>query len=1323
MELDSPNDEVADGSSGPPSLQRLKTLASLPSLDASLDTASELCNHGYRAEMILKWLLPELQKSSDTRINRRSWELFGQCLRLIPPQRIGPQLARFDLGSVVLQTLEAQMQTSKHGDEEISSLILAVGNFFDVIYEISSQPHASAVRAIIAFDATRAATLFGLWAHKILQATGSRLEGQQSTSDLLQPAFRIWDSRRSGSSDNEAFAGHCLEPLTAILGCDEATATTSTSSKRKLVSGESASIYNDHRAHIERLLARHVFLPARIRFNEKENATASASDALKAALEPIRASIATERALREQLCAATPALLNVALRCITLSTIRQRSKERPWIEHVFRELISCLEVNGKLVRPQSVWSMLEIINKRASLSPALLKELTQDHSGLATRSGADGVDFELIARVIAIDANVFVGEYMASQIFAALTKAPTFDNATPDYYNSLLVGRIAIPLVKAFASSRRLDDFFILWSDQLHAADNQAQRSVWREINDTVAELVENHLTVNQIEALLGQYAVDSKTVDAALSAVDRAVILQAILTGIESDELRDKFYIRAGEIFKGFFDLLKHDSTGKEPPSYAAQTGHTHFWLLLSAAFQLWFPRWSAYQADVSAVAAKAQSLLSSQSIDPAVTSLSTLPDSSRPEPAFETTAEAFLGQLLAHLHSYEGCQEHASRIAQRVCRESVHAISPAFVAYPELLNLVSDSRQALFSRALRQSAKARMDDASRLHSALRTIMEFAMSSEDVQLKEQLVMAFVQPPSEDVQPDEMSAFVDVALDCLLYIEPPELTRTQRQKIFDSLTAADGIMSRHGSLNKLIALLVHVMGLPNPAATICNDASVLWRVATSSSPDASGSWSSSTLFLLRELTRLILSHLLPTQDQPRSLKALESFYRTNIQQMRSAVKEKKVDNLGHLVIMETIARMLDPVKTKLGADEADDKHTTRFTELLLKQGKKLWKHYPKSGIDEPTDLKLSVLLNVLETYAGLGLTDGTALEELARDVANGSRKQRDAPKSAVQAHKILSRLRATQGQETAQLLSVAHNMSAADREAVLDTVSDATGSDQLELFGKLMPEGHEISPESMLVLHRGLVSITKETFAANDQREGHALVDRLLTILRRPTDFAIRTGAISCLLTIIRDKTFLINQHLAESTLTTINELAKITSTASSPLYLELCALLTALLTHHRARLQNRFHLLTSVLQSLLSRLFTPNKTSTISRKPLAIRHARAYTRLLTLLCNPPNHHHRPDSTLVDQARRARAHVGQYAPYLLHSFCAQILTGTLGEGMREVLTPGLWALVECMEVRGPEAVKALSSATNNSERAVLRGVYDEWRRFGRWEGA
>jgi nucleolar pre-ribosomal-associated protein 2 len=43
-------------------------------------------------------------------------------------------------------------------------------------------------------------------------------------------------------------------------------------------------------------------------------------------------------------------------------------------------------------------------------------------------------------------------------------------------------------------------------------------------------------------------------------------------------------------------------------------------------------------------------------------------------------------------------------------------------------------------------------------------------------------------------------------------------------------------------------------------------------------------------------------------------------------------------------------------------------------------------------------------------------------------------------------------------------------------------------------------------------------------------------------------------------------------------------------------------------------------------------------------------------------------------------------------------------------------------MIEAIEGANHEGIKVLSAALNNSERAVLRAMYDDWKRFGKWEG-
>lgn len=193
----------------------------------------------------------------------------------------------------------------------------------------------------------------------------------------------------------------------------------------------------------------------------------------------------------------------------------------------------------------------------------------------------------------------------------------------------------------------------------------------------------------------------------------------------------------------------------------------------------------------------------------------------------------------------------------------------------------------------------------------------------------------------------------------------------------------------------------------------------------------------------------------------------------------------------------------------------------------------------------------------------------------------------------------------------------------------------------------------------------------------------------------------------------------------------------------ASPIFEGLCSITQSLLQFHRSSLGGRFHLLVPLMQRLLACLFVPSTrdagTTNRFKHPawlestsasLSLKHAQRYSRLLENLCNPPQSNvsgARGKSTpdLVDETRKARMHVAQHAPHILHYFCTLILHGKLGEGMRGALTPGMWAIIDVAEIDADDSrgIKALSASMGNADRAILRSVWEDWRRFGgAWKG-
>lgn len=187
-----------------------------------------------------------------------------------------------------------------------------------------------------------------------------------------------------------------------------------------------------------------------------------------------------------------------------------------------------------------------------------------------------------------------------------------------------------------------------------------------------------------------------------------------------------------------------------------------------------------------------------------------------------------------------------------------------------------------------------------------------------------------------------------------------------------------------------------------------------------------------------------------------------------------------------------------------------------------------------------------------------------------------------------------------------------------------------------------------------------------------------------------------------------------------------------------SAIYQRLCSLTSVLLTRFRKRLGGRYHLLLPVLQGLLRCLFRPLPIPTTSKQPQIRRHqppwlttseaepltpksATEYTRLLTSLCNPTTtsvkHSRRASAGLTDETKKAKSISGQYMQYLVMEYAQCQLQGHLPPEVKAALMPGLYAVLDAMS---RDLMRATNAAMDSSSRAIFKGLYEDYQRFGRW---
>lgn len=193
----------------------------------------------------------------------------------------------------------------------------------------------------------------------------------------------------------------------------------------------------------------------------------------------------------------------------------------------------------------------------------------------------------------------------------------------------------------------------------------------------------------------------------------------------------------------------------------------------------------------------------------------------------------------------------------------------------------------------------------------------------------------------------------------------------------------------------------------------------------------------------------------------------------------------------------------------------------------------------------------------------------------------------------------------------------------------------------------------------------------------------------------------------------------------------------KVVDESAGNIFVGLCRLFASLLAVHRTKLGGRFHLVVMALQGLLRCLFEPYAKNVGSGAALALppwlqsssrllndNHAAAYSRLLTAICDPTvsavtRTKNRSRQELNDETKKARSIAGQHLQYLIMEFCQCQLRGRLTPEVRAALNPGLYAVFDAMN---QEIMRTINSALDSSGRSIFKVLYDDYRRFGRWQG-
>ena len=256
-------------------------------------------------------------------------------------------------------------------------------------------------------------------------------------------------------------------------------------------------------------------------------------------------------------------------------------------------------------------------------------------------------------------------------------------------------------------------------------------------------------------------------------------------------------------------------------------------------------------------------------------------------------------------------------------------------------------------------------------------------------------------------------------------------------------------------------------------------------------------------------------------------------------------------------------------------------------------------------------------------------------------------------------------------------------------------------------------------------------------------RELSSLCTTVTESLRRSTSIEQFVFASECLDVLIRNYTRCITQWNIDVLLSAISVCVspsgpRISSEFASTIYVRLCRLMGSLVNLHRQKLGGRFHLILPAMQRLLSCLFTHvSKKQRISTRandwspnwlaPLSASHAAHFTRVLTSLCDPtvsavsrPTQSLASHDGLTDQTKKAKRIAGQYLQYLIMEYTQCTLQSSLAPDIKAAILPGLYAV---LDVTSRETMRALNAGLDVSGKAVFKGLYNDYMKFGKWNKA
>ncbi|KAF7597588.1 hypothetical protein BBP40_000066 [Aspergillus hancockii] len=589
-------------------------------------------------------------------------------------------------------------------------------------------------------------------------------------------------------------------------------------------------------------------------------------------------------------------------------------------------------------------------------------------------------------------------------------------------------------------------------------------------------------------------------------------------------------------------------------------------------------------------------------------------------------------------------------------------------------------------------------------------------------------------------------------VESLQRIPAPLITRRQRGPLLDLL---QGDVLREDSTAEItvgiLSLMAKLVDMPKSTAALTSDWEPIWTLAKAVSLRGT-EVDLQIMKAFRSLHRAVITKLLVLSEED-CRKFFKKMYRKVVSKA-SKLRSIDRDSMDCFFLRISISQLWLHRKRLSGVYDETDLAACRqkVFDLVVIEVKSVKDQCKKQKLEET--ITLIKILDALEDFEDLA-TDHAEVEKFLTKIENYVEKSVDSGSSLRRL--IRRRVLAGKGTEKSITLPVINcaetlplqHMYGEEQQLFIRSTTARFRPMTMEQLTQIIKDVRELGFKGdnaachLLVSGIAVSSLTpiedKESSTAKELSLLCTAVTESILCSKSIEHFTLAT---ECLDILLHSHTRCITQWNIDSLLACVAVCAskdgpRISPVYSASIYIRLCRLMGVLFGIHRQKLGGRFHLILPAMQRLLNCLFARSRKRTrsmLSEKkhaqqpfwlaPLQAAHAVHFTRLLTSLCDPTvSAVSRPTQTgmshegLTDQTKKAKRIAGQYLQYLVMEYAESSLRGSLSPEVKATILPGLYSMLDVMS---RDTMRALNAGLDVSGRAIFKGLYDDYVKFGKW---